>query len=159
MALVNAAEMLDNLAEATREGERLSVAKLGIEPQDFRNFVNLFVNSPVHGGPMLNPAKLRHVAEAEVLGRKYKLIKISPAKNHKSGHALHRRLLFEIRSTDWRFLFYSLAAAHGVGNDPGIFQKISVNLRMGGHQDVYGIVCVGNKEAMQKEAVLLRMTQ
>lgn len=154
MAIINASELLDNIEAARLDGERLAVSKLGIQPEDFRNFCDLFVGGQVYNGRWLNRDKILQTVDVEPHGRKYRLIKTSYAKEFRAGHELHKRCIFDIRSTDWRFLFYGMSTG---SNDLDIYQRINVNLPIGGRQFVYGIVCIGDQEAMQKEAVLLRM--
>lgn len=142
------------LTEAARlEGELLAVQKLGIMPDDFRNFTSMFDGGKIYGGRMLDRIRTRETIEVEMIDRRYKFIKTSFAKEFRKGHELHRRTIFDIRSTDWRFLFYSLAGT----KDTDLHARINANLPMGGWQECFGITCIGDQEAMQREAVLLRM--
>lgn len=154
MAIINASQLLDNAEAARLEGERLSVSKLGIEPDDFRNFCEMFVDGEVRRMGTLDPTKTRQIVEIDLHGRKYTLTKTSFAKEFRSSVAIHRRCIFDLRSADWRFLFYGMSTNK---KDADVFEKIRVNLPMGGRQFVCGVTCVGDREAMQKEAVLLRL--
>lgn len=153
MAVINAAEMLDNLAAATAQGELMAVAKLGITPDDFRLLMNAFDGSPVRDHKTLDQTKRRRISETTVAGRKYTFIKTSPIKSLKKGHALHNRMICEVRSEAWRILFNVAVNSHPVDE----FAKIRAKTPTEGWAQCFNLVCVGDEDAMQREVVLLKM--
>lgn len=155
MANVNAAVLLDNLADFREQGERAAVEKLGIGPDEFRIMVGIFSDSPVREEPILDRTKTRQVCEVAVGFRKYKFIKTSVIKELKKGHALHNRAIHEIRGATWRVLFTVAVNSHPVDD----FAQIRANIRMGGWVQCFNIVCVGDVEALQHEIVLMKMFQ
>ncbi len=155
MAVINAAEMLDNLAEAMAVGERAAVAKLGITPDDFRLLMNAFDGSPVRDHKTLDRTKQRRISETTVGGRKYTFIKTTPIKSLKKAHALHNRMICEVRSESWRILFVVAVNSHPVDD----FAKIRAKTPTDGWVQCFNLACVGDEDAMQREIVLLKMFQ
>ena len=155
MAIINAGEMLDNLAEATAVGERAAVAKLGIAPDDFRLLMNAFDGCPVREHKTLDRTKNRRICEGSVAGRKYTFIKTSPIKSLKKAHALHNRMICDVRGETWRILFSVAVNSHPVEE----FAKVRAKLPTEGWAQCFNIAIVGDLDAMQREVLLMKMFQ